>query len=315
LPRADFRPPAPRLRAFGCVALLACAGSESGPSVGAGAGPRPETDVRRGELRVHRQLVQEVQRALGLSEEQALDLTVEDAVLAQHLVSTEPALAQWIERAALARALLASLRETAERQGPVSDAEVLALRDQRWWELDRPRMVQVIHAVVVSSADQDAAARALAERILASVETAPSVEDFQKAAAAVPSGGLSVKIERLPPVALDGRALDPDRPPPAGPGVQSFDADFAVAAQRLEREGQLSPVVRTSFGYHVLRAIRVIPPRQPTLVELRESLRGEVMEQRARLLQVDLLDQRRKEAAPEQMRSALAMVQQLSAPR
>ncbi len=264
---------------------------------------------------MHRQLVLEVQRALGLSEEQALELAIEDAVLAQHLVTTEPALARWIERAALARALLASLREAAESQGPASDAELLELRAQRWWELDRPRMVQVIHAVVIASGAEDAAALALAERILASVETARTAEEFQKAAVAVPSGGLSVKIERLPPVAIDGRALDPDRPPPTGPGVQSFDADFAAAAQRLEREGQLSPVVRTPFGYHVLRAVRLIEPRQPTLFELRESLHGEIMEHRARHLQSGLLDQQRREAAPEQARSALALMQQLSTPR
>jgi hypothetical protein len=61
--------------------------------------------------------------------------------------------------------------------------------------------------------------------------------------------------------------------------------------------------------------VRVILPKQPTLVDLRESLHGEVMGQRASLLQRELLDQQRTAVAPEQMRSALAMMQQLSAPR
>ena len=145
-------------------------------------------------------------------------------------------------------------------------------------------MLQVAHAVVLSS-EENPTARALAERIAAGVATAKTSAEFQKLAKAVSADGQSVKVEQLPPLAPDGRALDPDRPPPAGPGVQNFDLGFAEAAHHLERVGELSPVVRTRFGYHVLYLVRIIEPRQPTLSELRTLLHDEVMEQRGRRLQ------------------------------
>jgi parvulin-like peptidyl-prolyl isomerase len=266
-----------------------------------------------GQLQLDRSLVAEVERASGLPSERALELVTEDAVLAAYLSRDNPALASWVERIALARALLRVLGAEAQAQGPPRDDEVGELSERRWWELDRPRMVQIAHAVVRSS-EENPAARALAERIAAHVATAKTSEEFQELAKAVSGDGLSVKVEQLAPVAPDGRAVDPDRAPPNGPPVQNLDGVFVEAAQRLERPGQLSPVVRTRFGYHVLYLVRVIEPHQPTLAERRQLLHDEVMEQRGRRLQSELLEQQRRQLAPEQARSALSSMERLGTP-
>jgi parvulin-like peptidyl-prolyl isomerase len=97
--------------------------------------------------------------------------------------------------------------------------------------------------------------------------------------------------------------------------VQQFVPEFAQAAQRLERAGQHSPVERTSFGYHVLRALRIIPPRQPALEERRKLLRAEVVEQRAREQELEILGRQRKQTVVEQVRSALGSMEGLGTSR
>jgi parvulin-like peptidyl-prolyl cis-trans isomerase-like protein len=271
-----------------------------------GPGPR--------ELRIQQTVLDAIARARGVSAEQALELGSEDALLAQHLSERDPKVGRWIQRVVLARQLLGALVEEAKAGGPPTDAEVQSISEARFWELDRPRMVQVAHAVVMSS-DENIVARSLAERIAAATAGAATSESFQAAARAVPAGNLTVRVEALPPVALDGRAVDPAKPPPAGPPVQQFDLDFVAAAQRLERPGQQSPVVRSAFGYHVIYLIASIEPKRPALDERRALLHDEIMSQRANALSAALLQKARSELAPEQERSALSSMQAIGGVR
>jgi PPIC-type PPIASE domain len=262
-------------------------------------------------LQLDRRVVAQLEQALGVTPERARELASEDALLAAELARREPGLAQSLERTVLARALARVLLEEAERSGPPTDSEVEQLTRARWWELDRPRMVQVVHAVVLSDAE-NLQAEALAQRIARAVEKATDAAGFKSAARAVPAEGHTVKVETLPPVTGDGRALDPEKPPPVGPSEQHFAAEFAVAAQRLERVGQLSPVVRTPFGYHVLFALRVVGPRQPTLAERSGLLGPQVLQRRALAAQAQLLERQRKESPPEQSRAALRSMAKLA---
>lgn len=254
--------------------------------------------------------MRELERARGLDAEQAEALAVEDVLLAEQLRREAPELARSIERVALAQALARQLYRDADAEGPPTDAELTELTRQRWWEFDRPRMVQVVHAVVLSEAE-NAEARALAERIAQATQSATTAPDFETAARAVATGELSVKIERLPPVTLDGRALDPDKPPPAGPTEQHFAAEFAAAAQKLERVGEHSPVVRSPFGYHVLFAMRIVEPRQPSLEERRGLLRAEIAQRRALRVHGELLARGRAELAPDKARAAMRLMAQV----
>jgi len=286
-----------------CV-LLACGRVQSaGVEDTAATSPGPE-------LRLDRRVLTQLEQSLGVTPEHARELLTEDALLATELRRTNPGLAASLERVGLARAMARSLVEEAGRSGAPTDSEVEQLTRARWWELDRPRMVEVLHAVVVSESD-NLEAEALARDIAQAVAGSKDGVEFERAAKAVPVRNYTVKVEALPPVTRDGRAIDPARPPPLGPGEQHLALEFALAAQALDHSGQLSPVVRSPFGYHVLYCLRIIEPEQPTLSERRKLLEPEVLQRRALASQAQLLERQRLESTPEQARSALRAIAQL----
>jgi hypothetical protein len=287
-----------------CLALLAaCEQSEAPASAAHGDGAAVAS------VRLEPSVVRELAQRLNIPPARARELAEEDALLAAELSRREPALSLSLERLVLARELSQALLADAERGGPPSDQELAELTSERWWDLDRPRMVQVVHAVVLSETENMAAA-ALAESIAAAVARAATAKEFQDLARAVPTLDQQVRVESLLPVAPDGRAVDPGKPPPFGPSAQLVP-EFAAAAQKLSRVGELSPVVRSSFGYHVLFAERILEPRQPSLAERRQLLLPEVLQRRALAQQRRLLAEQRQQSAPQQERSAIRSIAQL----
>lgn len=282
------------------------AGCERGATPGAppSAGTLPST------VQIHASIIREIAAQQGVSLQRARELAEEDALLAAALRQQDPGQSLSLERLVLARELSQSLLGAVASNGPPTDEEVETITRERWWELDRPRMVQVVHALVMADTE-NAEAAALAQRIAEAVAKATSEAEFKEAAQAVPAGELKVRVESLPPVTADGRALDPARPPPQGP-QQQFALEFASAAQKLERVGQISPVVRSPFGYHVLFVQRILEPRQPSLSERRGLLAPEVMQRRALAEQQRLLEEQRQLSAPVQERSALRSIAQLA---
>jgi parvulin-like peptidyl-prolyl isomerase len=244
-----------------------------------------------------------LQQQLGVSPERARELASEDALLALELAGREPTHAHALARVALARQLSRQLLEDAKSAGPPTESEVEQLTRARWWELDRPRMVAVTHAVVMSE-NENLEAEALARKIAEAVQNTASASEFENTVKLLPTGTYTVRVETLPPVTRDGRAVDPDRPPPAGPPETHFAAEFAEAALALDHVGQLSPVVRSPFGYHVMRADRIIEPKQPSLHERMQLLGPEVLQRRALAEQAQLLERQRRESPPEEARSA-----------
>jgi peptidyl-prolyl cis-trans isomerase C len=49
-------------------------------------------------------------------------------------------------------------------------------------------------------------------------------------------------------------------------------APFARAAEALKNPGDISPIVKTKFGYHVLKLVAHQPDRQKTFDEIRPAL-------------------------------------------
>lgn len=186
------------------------------------------------------------------------------------------------ERSVLARALLERLRDAARAAGPPTDEEVQSFTEARWPELDRPPSVRTTHVVVlVKKPEEDAPARARAFELAAVVRGAKDARDFVARVEAQPKSELEVRAESLPAVTADGRLWDPSEHPPK-PIQGTFDADFTRAAYALGAPGDQSGIVKSAFGYHIIRLDERIPELRVPLAERRESLADDVYSRRAK---------------------------------
>jgi hypothetical protein len=227
--------------------------------------------------------VARIARARGVTPQKARDLAVLDALFAQGARATSPhAKAATAERAILARALLEELRQRGRDPGPATDAEIAALTKERWIELDRPAAVRVTHVVVIAKKPEErGAGRTIAERVAAALQGATKSDDFEKRVEGLGTKDLRVKVERLSPVTADGRLFElatAGRPPAE---VGTLDPGFTRAAHTLQKPGDLSPVVETPFGFHVLFLEERLAAEQPSLEERRQLLTPEIQSRRS----------------------------------
>lgn len=283
---------------FGALALLLACDEHRARSVA--TGPLPSgLAARVGDEDVRLSSVARIVQAQGVSPWEARDRAVSDALFAAAVRSDpqETARVTSAERSVLARAVVERLRDDAAALGPPTEDEVRQLTEQRWPELDRPPSVRTTHAVVlVKKPADDAAARELAAAVARAVAGATDSDDFIARAKQVPSHGLEVTAEALPAATADGRMWDPnERVPKAIPG--SLDLDFARAAAALEARGDQSPLVKSSFGYHVIRLEERYPPVRTSLEERREKLSAEVLSRRAKR-ELDVLVARLRAQTP-----------------
>jgi peptidyl-prolyl cis-trans isomerase C len=241
-----------------------------------------------------------------LSPREALDRALSDALFARGARErAATGVVRSIERAAAARAMLERLKNEAVERGPVTDGELLELRRERWTELERPDAVVTTHAVVMftpEQREQRSQAREVATQIASAVAKAADSAQFIKLAEAVPRGKLKLRAETLPPVTRDGRSFA-ERDGQFLARSTTLESDFARAAHELADPGQLSPVVETRFGFHVIRLDRKIAGRTLELPELRRSFSQDVLMARAREARGKLLASARETRPVEIMRS------------
>lgn len=269
------------------------------------SGPLEGAAARVGGALIGNEQVARIASAQRISPAAARDLAIRDALFASEArargLDADPSV-QLAEEALLARVLVQEIAAAAEARGPVTDAELDEVTARHWAELDRPDAARTVHAVVTlkkgAPPDARAAALALAEAIRAAVSKASDVaaagpapapggpEDaavkaFRDAANAVPRGDREVRVEALPPVVADGRVVSE--------GGGRFDEAYARAALQLARRGDVSPVVETPFGFHVLLLLERVPGRTVPREERRRMVRDEVMSTRARTEKEKLL--------------------------
>lgn len=214
-------------------------------------------------------------------------------------------------RALFARRLLRQLRVDAELV-PIAEEELMRAGERRWLDVDRPEGFRTIHALVRLDPSEPADKRARALELAASIRAAVlplekraadlllpvegspgepkrgevdalavafqgAVEPFIKGA----HDGLQVTAEFLPAVAADGRVLSPEG--------ERFDAMFVQAATALGRRGEVSPVVVSSFGAHVILLLERKPALRLSPEERRALLRDDIVIGRARAAEEKLL--------------------------
>ena len=272
--------------------LLAC-GTEGAPTA-----PRPAlpagTLARVGSELVGPSTVARIAAAQDVAPATALERGVSDAIFAEAArAELSPAWARSLERAAAARSLLELLKSDAERAGPPTAAELEKIAQERWTDLNRPDAVRTTHAVVMNDKPaRDAAARAVAERLAAALAGVKSESELIDVASAFPGDGFEIHAEALPFVTADGRVFVRrdggfvSRP-------TTFDLDFARGASALTEPGQLSGVVKSAFGYHVIRLEERAAGETVPEAELASLVGDEVQQRRARRARRELVERLR----------------------
>ncbi len=210
--------------------------------------------ARVGDLAIPASVVADLARSRAEGARPALDALVEDALLAGAAraagLEATPAVG-WASTTALARIVPERLRDEARARGGPTDDEIATVR--------------VVHAVVRRPSSMPSGRLgAIADAIAQAVAGARDDDDFEKRATQVPHVGAQVVVERLPAFDLAGHTTD---------GAE-IDPVFVAAAFALHSRGELSPVVETGFGWHVIRLIDREPPDPQAVERLRRDLAG-----------------------------------------
>jgi len=276
--------------AIACALLLGCSGGTSPAKPASGALPEGQA-VRAGSELVSGATILRIAEQQGIAPAAAASAALSDALLAQGARDSVPVgTSRSIERAAVARTLLEQLGRAARGAGPPSAAELAEVVRDRWTDLDRPAAARTSHAVVLNDKpEHDAAARALAQKLAEALQGVASADELVKKAEEFPAQGFTIKAENLPFLTADGRTFQ-RRESGFVASPATFDAGFARAALALERPGELSPVIKSRFGYHIIFLEERAPEQVVPKDQLPTLLAPEVEQRRAALARHELLE-------------------------
>lgn len=147
--------------------------------------------------------------------------------------------------------------DTVEKQVSVTDAEILDAYNKNKARFATPEKRSASHILVTVPKDakpaDDAAAKAKAQAILAEVQKNPN--EFAKIAKAQSQDPGSAELGGDLGVVEKGL----------------FDKPVEDAIYQL-KEGEVSGLVRSSFGYHIVKVTKVVPSTQKTLEEAKPEI-------------------------------------------
>jgi hypothetical protein len=280
-----------RARAWSAVAALVTCGC------GTRSAPQPTYSALSGEVarvggdRLAATLVGDVARARGVTPPVAMAALVEDSLAEQGARARgldRSAPVQWESTATLGRQVPQRILEQARALGAPTDDELAHL--------------EVVHAVVLRTQSlPEATALFTARAIEDAVAKARTSEEFMARAKAV-SADVRTAIQPLPIFDAAGHMED----------GEELDPDFTAAAFELQRPGQTSPIVETSFGWHVIRLVSRQPPSGDALEASRTQLAEAVIALRARERLSDVLRARREHTRIEVSGAAAELMAQVT---
>jgi hypothetical protein len=221
------------------------------------------------------------------------EAVIREILLGDEAARSLPHRAQAVQRGVLGRSLIEHLEEELSRQAPVTEEELEAQRKKEWVKYERPRAVRTAQFFIpVGELSPGQVEYDLAQRIVEAVKGATNVEQFASLGRAVETD-LRVIVEPAPTVAADGRVV-PINTEEAQ--FESTDSAFAEAATNLRTAGDISGVVATKNGFHVLYAMDVYPAVSIPVSEARRALTKAVLAER-----LDARLQKLKEARKEKV--------------
>jgi len=263
-----------RRGAAGCVllALAACSDTHETTQQFPTGPLKPGMVARVGSVEVSGKLVKQVAEARKVSPSSAAKLLVDDALLAQ--AAHDQKLDADLHVAAKVRAVQARMTiDQLLNQQPIrtaSDEQVAQMTSELWVQVDRGPALRTVHAVVLSkeyskepaapdTPEENAHRVALAEKMRDAGLRASNAADFMSLANAIPTEGLQVTVEALPPIVEDGRTFD----------GQSLATEFAKGAFAIPEGEHLSGIVQSDFGWHVIYVAERLPAVHQSMEERR----------------------------------------------
>jgi PPIC-type PPIASE domain len=233
----------------------------------------------------------------------AVNAVVEEELFAMAAEkSGDKAMSEVVVRSAKARWLTRVFLEEAERRGALTEVEASQIRKDRWREFDRPPGMRVVHALVRRPSGKSAEivaafakdgkrqAMSLRERLL----DTNAESDFVNAAKASLSEPYPIVAEDIPLFAANGELIE----------VQgTLDKAFASAAFLLAKDGEVSPIVETPFGFHIIRRAEVKASQTIPLDEMADRVHSDLLRVRSRRTLEEALA-KSKEANPVKVNSA-----------
>lgn len=239
------------------LAFVACSDRAAPPAATTHGALEGGAVARVGSVTISPALVAQVAAAKQVEPRVALDDLVADALAAQaaeaQKLDRTPATA-WALRSVRAKLTAEKAREAARSLGPPTDAEIAEASEVFWREVAMPERVRVVHAIAIRKEGDLAGAvkaKAVANAIHAAVAGSTSPEDFEAKAKAVAHEGVEVVVQRLPTFIADGRTAEG--------AEQIMDPAFTAASFKLAA-GEVSAVVESKSGFHVIRSIERLPP-------------------------------------------------------
>ena len=159
---------------------------------------------------------------------------------------------------------------------PVTDADAEKFYREHPELFEKPAMVTVSHILALgpdaeqqpltaeARAEKDKAAKDKIERIYARLKQGEKFEDLAEKESECPSGKRD--HGKLPAFTQEGRM---------GNG-QAMEKTFTEASFKLEKVGEISEVVKTPFGYHIIRLEGKTPQQLVPFAEVKEAIRAQM---------------------------------------